>query len=98
MTKKDKEVATKIHELVSRNAPKLWPKTWYGMPAYATEEGKVVCFYQSGDKFDTRYGTFGFQQDANLDEGNMWPTGYAITKITAKEEKQITDLIKQAIS
>ncbi|HKI80460.1 MAG TPA: DUF1801 domain-containing protein [Pseudodesulfovibrio sp.] len=98
MNKTDKAIAMRIHEIVSEAAPELWPKTWYGMPAWSIEGKKIVCFFQSGEKFQTRYCTFGFQQDANMDDGNMWPTSWAITKLTAKEEKQIAALVKQAVS
>lgn len=98
MPEHDASMAKRIHELVSETAPDLWPKTWYGMPAYAIDGKKIVCFFQSGDKFNTRYCTFGFQQDANVDEGNMWPTSYALTKLTKAEEKRIVDLVKKAIS
>jgi len=79
-------------------APNLMPKTWYGSPAYTNKEGKIIVFFQPGEKFGYRYATLGFQEDAHLDEGNMWPTSYALNKISEKEEKQITDLIKKAIS
>jgi len=92
----DRAMATRIHELVTATAPSLEPKTWYGMPAYA-KNGKVICFFQSGAKFKARYATFGFQQDANLDEGAMWPTSYALTKLTAADEKKIVALVKKAV-
>lgn len=97
MAEADREIATQIHRIVSTTAPDLWPKTWYGMPAYA-REGKVVCFFQSGQKFSTRYCTFGFQDSAHLDEGAIWPTSYAITKMTPEVERKIESLLKQAIS
>lgn len=97
MNESDKALATKIHELVSKTAPELMPKTWYGMPAYATKEGKVVCFFQAAGKFNYRYATLGFQEDAHLDEGNMWPASFALLKITESEEKTIVELIKKAI-
>ncbi len=94
----DKVLATKIHELVRKNAPELGVRTWYGMPAYTNSQGKVVCFFQDAVKFKVRYATLGFQHDANLDDGNMWPTGFALLKITAKEEAEIVRLIKKAVS
>lgn len=97
MNESDKALATKIHELVSKTAPELMPKTWYGMPAYATKEGKVVCFFQAAGKFNYRYATLGFQEGAHLDDGNMWPASFALLKITEAEEKIIIDLIKKAI-
>jgi uncharacterized protein YdhG (YjbR/CyaY superfamily) len=90
-------LAEKIHEIVTTNAPDLMPKTWYGMPAYANTEGKVICFFQAASKFKVRYATFGFQPDAKLDEGNMWPTSFAVKKITSVEEKRIVDLVKKAV-
>jgi uncharacterized protein YdhG (YjbR/CyaY superfamily) len=98
MSASDRAMAKKIHEIVKANAPVLAPKTWYGMPAYANEAGKVVCFFTPADKFKERYATFGFQTDANLDEGNMWPTAFALTKLTAAEEKKIGALVKKAVS
>jgi uncharacterized protein YdhG (YjbR/CyaY superfamily) len=97
MPKADRVLAEKVHEIVTATAPELWPKTWYGMPAYA-RDGKVICFLQSADKFDARYATLGFQDTANLDDGNMWPTSFALMKLTAAEEKKITALVKQAVS
>ena len=97
MPESDRVMAEHIHAIVSKHAPDLWPKTWYGMPAYASD-GKVVCFFQSADKFGARYATFGFNDTANLDEGNMWPTAYALTKLTAKDEKKIAALVKQAVA
>jgi len=90
-------MATRIHELVTENAPDLWPKTWYGMPAYA-KDGKVVCFFQSAAKFSARYATFGFNDTANLDEGAMWPTSFALKDLTAEGEKKIVALVKKAVS
>jgi len=98
MSEPDRGMATRVHEIVTATAPDLFPKTWYGMPAYANQDGKVVCFFQSGEKFDTRYATFGFQQDANLDEGDMWPTSYALIKMTPAVEKRIAALVKQSVS
>jgi uncharacterized protein YdhG (YjbR/CyaY superfamily) len=97
MTAPDASIAKKIHALVKASAPGLTPKTWYGMPAYANEEGKVVCFFTPADKFKERYATFGFQPSANLDDGNMWPTSWALTKLTAAEEKKIGALVKKAV-
>ncbi len=98
MPEPDRSMATRIHEIVKSVAPDLMPKTWYGMPAYANKEGKVVCFFQTGEKFGSRYATLGFQDSAHLDEGSMWPTTYALTAMSAAEEKKITALVKQAIS
>jgi len=92
----DRELATRIHAIVTAAAPSLSPKTWYGMPAYA-KDGKIVCFFQSAEKFDARYATFGFSDEANLDQGIMWPTSWALTKLTAAEEKKITALVKKAV-
>jgi uncharacterized protein YdhG (YjbR/CyaY superfamily) len=92
----DRDLATRIHALVTAAAPSLSPKTWYGMPAYA-KDGKIVCFFQSAEKFDARYATFGFSDEANLDQGVMWPTSWALTKLTAAEEKKITALVKKAV-
>jgi uncharacterized protein YdhG (YjbR/CyaY superfamily) len=96
MPKADRAMAERIHAIVKASAPDLSPKTWYGMPAYA-KEGKVVCFFQSADKFKARYATFGFNDDASLDEGNMWPTSFALTKLTAADEKKIAALVKKAV-
>ena len=96
MREPDRGMATRLHAIVKANAPALSPKTWYGMPAYANQEGKVVCFFQSAQKFDTRYATFGFNQSAKLDDGAMWPVAFALTALTAVEEKRIAALVKQA--
>ena len=96
MQEPDRAMAKRIHALVKASAPALSPKTWYGMPAYATKDGKVVCFFQSGRKFKTRYATLGFQQDARLDEGTMWPTSWALTRLTPADEKRIAALVKKA--
>jgi len=93
----DKALAKKLHGIISAAAPDLWPKTWYGMPAYA-KDGKVVCFFQSAQKFKTRYATFGFQHEAKLDEGHMWPVAFALTELTAAEEASIGALVKTAVS
>lgn len=92
----DRTIAKKIHKIVKYSAPELMPRLWYGMPAYA-KDGKVICFFQSSSKFKVRYSTFGFQPDARLDEGNMWPSSFAIIKLTENEEARIVDLVKRAI-
>lgn len=97
MTANDKTMATKLHAIIMAAAPQLTPKTWYGMPAYANQDGKVVCFFQSAAKFKARYATFGFNDVAHLDEGNMWPTSFALTQLTATEEKKIMELVKKAV-
>jgi uncharacterized protein YdhG (YjbR/CyaY superfamily) len=93
----DRALAKRLHALVKASAPGLSPKTWYGMPAYA-RDGKVVCFFQSADKFKSRYATFGFSDKANLDEGAMWPTSFALKKLTAADEARIAALVKKAVS
>ena len=98
MKEPDRSMAKRLHEIITATAPSLFPKTWYGMPAYANKDGKVVCFFQAASKFNTRYATFGFQHDANLDEGNMWATGFALMKLTAAEEAKIAALVKKAVS
>jgi uncharacterized protein YdhG (YjbR/CyaY superfamily) len=98
MPEPDRAMAERIHAIVKDSAPGLSPKTWYGMPAYANEDGKVVCFFTAADKFKSRYATFGFNEDAKLDEGNMWPTSWALTKLTAAEEARIAALVKKAAS
>jgi uncharacterized protein YdhG (YjbR/CyaY superfamily) len=97
MEKPDRALAERLHAIVTASAPDLWPKTWYGMPAYA-RDGKVVCFFQSAEKFKSRYATFGFSDEANLDEGAMWPTSFALKKLTAAEEATIAALVKKAVS
>jgi uncharacterized protein YdhG (YjbR/CyaY superfamily) len=97
MPKKDRDMGKRLHEIVKASAPDLAPKTWYGMPAYA-KDGKVVCFFQSADKFKSRYATFGFSDKANLDEGAMWPTSFALKELTATEEARIVALVKKAVS
>jgi uncharacterized protein YdhG (YjbR/CyaY superfamily) len=97
MPEPDRGLATRLHEIIKANAPILAPKTWYGMPAYA-KDGKVVCFFQAASKFNTRYATFGFQHDANLDEGDMWPVSFALKKLTAADEATIAALVKKAVS
>ena len=96
MPEPDRIMAERIHEIVKVSAPELSPKTWYGMPAYA-KDGKIVCFFQAADKFKARYATFGFDQEAHLDEGTMWPTSYALTELTAADEATIAALVKQAV-
>ena len=98
MPESDRAIAERIHAVVKASAPALAPKTWYGMPAYANDDGKVVCFFQAADKFKARYATFGFNDDANLDEGSMWPTSWALTKLTAADEAKIAALVKKAVS
>jgi uncharacterized protein YdhG (YjbR/CyaY superfamily) len=97
MPESDRTMAERLHALIKASAPALSPKTWYGMPAYA-KDGKVVCFFTSADKFKSRYATFGFNDDANLDEGTMWPTSFALTKLTAADEARIVALVKKAVS
>ena len=97
MSEPDRAMAERLHALVKASAPALSPRTWYGMPAYAMD-GKVVCFFQSAQKFKTRYATFGFSETANLDDGAMWPTAFALKKLTAAEEARIAALVKQAVS
>jgi uncharacterized protein YdhG (YjbR/CyaY superfamily) len=93
----DRAIAERIHAIVAAAAPALSPKTWYGMPAYALD-GKVVCFFQSAAKFKTRYATFGFSDRANLDDGRMWPTAFALTELTPADEKRIAAVVKRAVS
>jgi uncharacterized protein YdhG (YjbR/CyaY superfamily) len=95
MPKPDRVIAERLHALIKASAPALSPKTWYGMPAYA-KDGKVVCFFQSGHKFKTRYATLGFSDKANLDKGAMWPTAFALKELTAAEEAKIRTLVKKA--
>jgi uncharacterized protein YdhG (YjbR/CyaY superfamily) len=94
----DRVIAQRIHEIVKASAPTLSPKTWYGMPAYANEGGKVVCFFTAADKFKSRYATFGFEEAAKLDEGAMWPTSFAVTELTDAVEDKIAALVKKAVS
>ncbi len=93
----DRVMAERLHAIITSSAPDLWPKTWYGMPAYA-QDGKVVCFFQSAHKFNARYATLGFSDTANLDDGAMWPTAFALTELSAAEEASIGALVKQAVS
>ena len=97
MSGSDRAMAKRIHAIIEASAPTLWPKTWYGMPAYA-KDGKVVCFFKSAKKFKSRYATLGFEEAANLDEGAMWPTSYALKQLTAADEKKIAALVKKAVS
>ena len=97
MPEPDRAMGERLHAIVKASAPDLTPKTWYGMPAYA-KDGKVVCFFQSAHKFKSRYATFGFNDTANLDDGAMWPTAFALTELTAAAEERIGALVKQAVS
>jgi uncharacterized protein YdhG (YjbR/CyaY superfamily) len=97
MQEPDRAMAERLHAIVKESSPDLAPRTWYGMPAYA-KDGKVVCFFQSAQKFKTRYATFGFSDKANLDEGAVWPVAFALTKLTAADEKKIAALVKRAVS
>jgi uncharacterized protein YdhG (YjbR/CyaY superfamily) len=97
MPEPDRAMAKRLHAIIKASAPTLSPKTWYGMPAYA-KDGKVVCYFTSADKFKSRYATFGFNDDANLDDGTMWPTSFALTKLTAADEARIVALVKKAVS
>jgi uncharacterized protein YdhG (YjbR/CyaY superfamily) len=94
----DRAMAERIHAIVKASAPDLSPRTWYGMPAYANNDGKVICYFTAADKFKERYATFGFNDKANLDEGNMWPTSFALKELTAVEEERIVALVKRAVS
>lgn len=98
MKESDRVMAKRLHEIIKDSAPDLLPKTWYGMPAYADADGKVICFFQAASKFGVRYATFGFQPDAKLDEGNMWAASFALVKLTATEEAKIKALVKKAVS
>ena len=97
MQEPDRAMAERLHAVIKASAPALSPRTWYGMPAYA-KDGKVVCFFQSAQKFNTRYATLGFNDAANLDEGTMWPTAFALTELTAADEARIGALVKKAAS
>jgi len=97
MPEPDRAMGERLHAIITASAPSLSPKTWYGMPAYA-KDGKIVCFFQSADKFKARYATFGFNDSANLDDGAMWPTSFALTKLTAADEARIGALVKKAVS
>jgi uncharacterized protein YdhG (YjbR/CyaY superfamily) len=98
MPEADRVKAERIHQLVTAAAPQLSPRTWYGMPAYANEDDKVVCFFRNASKFKSRYATFGFSDRANLDDGSMWATDYAVADLTKADEQRITDLVKKAVS
>ena len=98
MAEPDRAMAERLHEIVKSSAPALSPKTWYGMPAYADKDGRVVCFFQSAEKFKARYATLGFNDAANLDEGAMWPTSFALKELTAAGEAKIGELVKRAAS
>ena len=96
MPEPDRVLAERLHAIITASAPALSPKTWYGMPAYA-KDGKIVCFFTSADKFKSRYATFGFNDSANLDDGTMWPTSFALTELTAADEARIGALVKKAV-
>ena len=98
MPKADRVMAERLHAIVKASAPTLSPKTWYGMPAYANKDGKVVCYFQSAHKFKSRYATFCFNDTANLDQGAMWPTSFALKELTAADEKKIRALVKKAVA
>lgn len=97
MKEPDRSLGQRLHEIIAANAPELVPKTWYGMPAYADANGKVICFFQAAGKFKVRYATLGFQPDAKLDDGRMWPTAFALLELTAAEEKKIIALLRKAV-
>jgi len=97
MAKPDRAMAERLHAIIEASAPALSPKTWYGMPAYANDDGKVVCFFQSAQKFKARYATFGFNDAANLDEGTLWPVAFALKELTAADEARIAALVKKAV-
>ena len=98
MPEPDRAMAKRLHAIIKASAPVLVPKTWYGMPAYANKDGKVVCFFQTAQKFNTRYATLGFNDTANLDEGALWPVAFALKELTATEEARISALVKKAVS
>jgi uncharacterized protein YdhG (YjbR/CyaY superfamily) len=98
MTPDDRAIGERLHAIVKDAAPELTPKTWYGMPAYANTEGKVVCFFRNAAKFKERYAMFGFNDSANLDDGSMWPVAFALKKLTKADEARIAKLVKQAVS
>lgn len=98
MTPDDRALGERIHALVGKAAPELVPKTWYGMPAYANKDGKVVCFFRDAAKFKERYAMFGFNDSARLDDGSMWPIAFALTKLTKADEARLAKLVKQAVS
>src|SRR5437588_3139647 len=98
MPEPDRAMGERLHAIIRASAPDLSPKTWYGMPAYANKDGNVVCFFQSAQKFKARYATLGFSDKAKLDDGNMWPTAFALKELTADDEARITELVKKAVS
>ena len=98
MPEPDQAMAKRIHEIIKGSAPTLSPRTWYGMPAYANKDGKVICFFQNANRFKSRYATFGFNDAAKLDSGAMWPVAFALTELTAADEKKIAALVKKAVS
>ncbi len=98
MPEPDRAMGKRLHEIVKASAPVLSPRTWYGMPAYANKDGKVICYFTAASKFKSRYATFGFNDDANLDEGAMWPVSFALKELTAAEEAKIGKLVKKAVS
>ncbi|HEY7339851.1 MAG TPA: DUF1801 domain-containing protein [Ktedonobacterales bacterium] len=98
MSGSDRAMAERLHAIITANVPALAPKTWYGMPAYANEDGKIICFFQPAAKFKTRYATFGFNDSAHLDEGGMWPVAFALTELTAADEARITALVTNAVN
>jgi uncharacterized protein YdhG (YjbR/CyaY superfamily) len=98
MPEPDRSLAARLHEIIKANAPTLLPKTWYGMPAYANQDGNVICFFQNASKFNARYATLGFNDRAMLDDGAMWPTSFALKELTVAEEAKIAALVKKAVS
>ena len=98
MTPQDRAIGRRLHSIVKETAPELLPKTWYGMPAYADKQGKVVCFFRDAGKFKERYAMIGFNDSANLDDGSMWPVAYALTKLTKADEAKIAKLVARAVS
>jgi uncharacterized protein YdhG (YjbR/CyaY superfamily) len=98
MSPKDRALGRRLHAIVTESAPELTPKTWYGMPAYANKDGKVVCFFRNAGKFKERYAMFGFNDSASLDDGSMWPIAYALTELSAADEAKIRKLVKKAVS
>jgi uncharacterized protein YdhG (YjbR/CyaY superfamily) len=98
MSESDRAMAERVHAIIAASAPDLAPKTWYGMPAYANKDGKIICFFQAAAKFKTRYATFGFNDSAHLDDGAMWPVAFALKELTAADEARIASLVKQAVS
>ena len=98
MSEHDRALAERVHAIITATAPDLAPKTWYGMPAYANKDGKIICFFQAAEKFKARYATFGFNDGANLDDGGMWPIAFALTELTSAAEAKIAALVKKAMS